>query len=102
MCYSKYETLSRISSEEHSTPQFTLSWSHYLKLMRISDPAERSFYEIEATKNHWSLRELERQFDSSLYERLALSRNKKQILELSQKGQIVEKPQDLLKDPFLL
>lgn len=102
MCYSKYETLSRISSEEHSTPQFTLSWSHYLKLMRISDPDERSFYEIEATQNHWSLRELERQFDSSLYERLALSRNKEQILQLSKKGQIIEKPQDLLKDPYIL
>lgn len=79
-----------------------MSWSHYLKLMRISDPDERSFYEIEATQNHWSLRELERQFDSSLYERLALSRNKEQILQLSKKGQIIEKPQDLLKDPYIL
>jgi len=82
--------------------QFTLSWSHYLKLMRISDPAERSFYEIEASQNRWSLRELERQFDSSLYERLALSRNKEEILQLSKKGQIIEKPQDLLKDPYIL
>ena len=102
LSYSKYETLSRISSEEHSTPQFTLSWSHYLKLMRIENLEERRFYEIEATNNNWSLRELERQFNSSLYERLALSRNKEQILELSQKGQIVEKPQDLLKDPYIL
>lgn len=102
LCYSKYETVSRISSEEHGIPQFTLSWSHYLKLIRISDPAERSFYEIEATQNHWSLRELERQFDSSLYERLALSRNKEEILQLSKKGQIIEKPQDLLKDPYIL
>ncbi|MCQ2190688.1 MAG: DUF1016 N-terminal domain-containing protein, partial [Paludibacteraceae bacterium] len=77
-------------------------WSHYLKLMRIENLEERRFYEIEATTNNWSLRELERQFDSSLYERLALSRNKEQILELSQKGQIVEKPQDLLKDPYIL
>ena len=53
-----------------------LSWSHYLKLVRIEDPNERAFYEIEAQSNHWSLRELQRQFDSSLYERLALSRIK--------------------------
>ncbi len=102
MCYSKYETTSRISSDNNNIPHFTLSWSHYLKLMRISDPAERNFYEIEAAQNHWSLRELERQFDSSLYERLSLSRDKEQVLELSKKGQIVAKPQDLLKDPYVL
>lgn len=95
LCYSKYETLSRNSV-------FTLSWSHYLKLMRISNPEERRFYEIEAIENKWSLRELERQFDSSLYERLALSRNKEEVLQLSKQGQIVEKPQDLLKDPYIL
>lgn len=103
LSYSKYETPSRILTDTKcSTPNFTLSWSHYLKLMRISNPEERRFYEIEATNNNWSLRELERQFNSSLYERLALSRNREQILELSQKGQIVEKPQDLLKDPYIL
>ncbi|MCQ2959697.1 MAG: PDDEXK nuclease domain-containing protein [Bacteroidales bacterium] len=101
-CYSKYETVSSISSDNRCVPQFNLSWSHYLKLMRITDIAERKFYEIEATQNHWSLRELERQFDSSLYERLSLSRNKEEILQLSKKGQIVEKPQDLLKDPYIL
>ena len=95
LCYSKYETLSRNSV-------FTLSWSHYLKLMRISNPEERRFYEIEAIENKWSLRELERQFDSSLYERLALSRNKEEVLQLSKQGQIIEKPQDLLKDPYIL
>lgn len=83
-------------------PKFTLSWSHYLKLMRIDNPDERRFYEIEATNNNWSLRELERQFASSLYERLALSRDKQGILELSKKGQIIEKPQDLIKDPYIL
>ncbi len=82
--------------------QFCLSWSHYLKLMRISNPEERRFYEIEATENKWSLRELERQFNSSLYERLALSRNKDEVLQLSRQGQIIEKPQDLLKDPYIL
>ena len=82
--------------------RFALSWSHYLKLMRIDDPNERAFYEIEAQSNHWSLRELQRQFDSSLYERLALSRNKKKVLELARRGQVVEKPEDAMKDPLVL
>ncbi len=82
--------------------QFTLSWSHYLKLMRIGDEKERKFYEIESAKNNWSLKELQRQFDSSLYTRLSLSKNKKQILELSTKGQVLEKPKDAIKDPYVL
>lgn len=81
---------------------FNLSWSHYLKLMRISDLNERKFYEIEAYKNNWSLRELQRQFDSALYTRLSLSKNKEEILQLSEKGQIFEKPKDLVKDPYVL
>ena len=81
---------------------FTLSWSHYLKLMRIENPDERRFYEIEATENNWSLRELQRQFDSSLYERLALSRDKAGVKALAQKGQMVEKPEDMIKDPYVL
>lgn len=81
---------------------FTLSWSHYLKLMRIENPDERRFYEIEATENNWSLRELQRQFDSSLYERLALSKDKKGVKSLAQKGQIIEKPEDVVKDPYVL
>ncbi len=83
-------------------PKFTLSWSHYLKLMRIDDPAERSFYEIEARENNWSLRELQRQFDASLYERLALSRNRKKVRELARRGQIIERPEDAVKDPYVL
>ncbi len=82
--------------------KFYLSWSHYLKLMRIEDVAERSFYEIESIQNNWSLSELNRQFDSSLYERLALSRDKEKVKELSTKGQIVERPEDLIKEPYVL
>lgn len=82
--------------------EFKLSWSHYLLLMRIDNVAERKFYEIEAYENTWSLRELQRQFDSSLYERLALSRDKKAIKKLSEKGLIIEKAQDTLKDPYVL
>lgn len=80
----------------------SLSWTHYIRLMRISDEAERKFYEIEAETNHWSVRELNRQFDAALYQRLVLSRDKEKIRELSQKGQIIEKPEDALKDPYIL
>lgn len=82
--------------------KFYLSWSHYLKLMRISNIEERHFYEIESVKNDWSLSELKRQYDSSLYERLALSKNKDEVMLLSQKGQIIEKPADAIKDPYVL
>lgn len=82
--------------------EFRLSWSHYLFLMRIEQMEERNFYEIEATENNWSLRELQRQFNSALYERLALSRNKNEVKELSERGQIIEKAQDSLKDPYVL
>lgn len=82
--------------------KFYLSWSHYLKLMRISNIEERHFYEIESVKNDWSLSELKRQYDSSLYERLALSKNKDEVILLSQKGQIIEKPADAIKDPYVL
>ena len=93
LIYSKSQTVS---------DEFKLSWSHYLKLMRIDDENERRFYEIEAFKNNWSLRELQRQYDTALYNRLALSRDKKKVLELSVKGLIVEKPKDAIKDPYIL
>ncbi|CAN5812408.1 PDDEXK nuclease domain-containing protein [soil metagenome] len=96
----------RKSAEPISTlgqqPEFKLSWSHYLKLMRIENPDERRFYEIECLANNWSLRELQRQFDSSLYERLALSRDKAQVKQLAEKGQTLQAPQDMVKDPYVL
>ena len=92
----KFEKLSRIS-----TP-FLISWSHYVFLMRIENEDERRFYEIESANNQWSLPELRRQFNSSLYERLALSRDKKKVKELSRKGQIIGKPEDTMKDPYVL
>ena len=82
--------------------KFFLSWSHYLKLMRIENIDERHFYEIEAIKNNWSLSELNRQFDVALYERLALSKDKEKILQLSKEGQLIEKPSDIIKDPYIL
>ena len=83
-------------------PKFSLSWSHYLKLMRIDDPDERRFYEIEAAENKWSLKELQRQFDSALYQRLALSKDKDKVRDLAKRGQVIEKPEDLVKDPYIL
>ena len=82
--------------------KFYLSWSHYLKLMRITNVDERHFYEIEAVKNKWSLSELKRQFDSSLYERLALSTDKDKVSRLALEGHIIEKSNDLVKDPYVL
>ncbi len=82
--------------------KFELSWSHYIFLSRIQNEDERNFYEIEAIKNGWSLRELKRQFDSALFERLALSKDNQKVKELASKGQVIEKPQDLIKDPYIL
>src|SRR5690554_1895252 len=105
LVYEKSETLSRISENaisETASRNFNLSWSHYLKLMRIDDESERKFYEIEAYKNNWSVRELQRQFDTALYTRLALSRDKDKVKELSEKGLVLEKPKDAIKDPYIL
>lgn len=82
--------------------KFFLSWSHYLQLMRITNIDERHFYEVEAAKNDWSLSELKRQYNSSLYERLALSKDEEAVARLATKGQIIEAPQDLIKDPYVL
>ena len=83
-------------------PRFTLSWSHYIVLMTIDNRDERRFYEIESRQNQWSLSELKRQFNSAIYERLALSRDKKGVKALADKGQIIGNPQDMLKDPYVL
>ncbi len=82
--------------------EFKLSWSHYLILMRMENIEERNFYEIESIQNNWSLRELKRQINSALYERLVLSRDKAKIKELAFKGQVIEKPEDVVKDPYIL
>jgi len=81
---------------------FTLGWSHYLMLMRIENPDERRFYEIEATRQQWTYRQLQRQYGSSLYERLALSRDKDAVMRLAEEGQTLEKPSDILKNPLVL
>ncbi|MBO5640839.1 MAG: DUF1016 family protein [Prevotella sp.] len=82
--------------------QFVLPWTHYLILTHVSDPDARSFYEIEAFKQQWSKRQLQRQIGSGLYERLALSRDKDEVMRLAVEGQVVEKPSDIIKDPLVL
>ena len=107
----KPQTLSAKSLEKTNTPSLTgnsfaelfpLSWSHYVLLSRIKNISEQSFYEIEAIQGNWSVRELQRQYDGSLYERLALSKNKKKVRELASKGQVVSKPEDILKSSYIL
>ena len=91
-----------VKSIDHIIRSFTLGWSQYVTLLTIDHPDERRFYEVEATANQWSVRELERQIASSLYQRLALSRDKEEIRRLATEGQIVEKPADLIKNPLVL
>lgn len=99
----KSETLSRKSLlTAHSPLPFTLSWSHYVFLIGIRDAGERRFYELESTSQGWSLRELKRQFNAGLYERLALSRDKEGVKKLASEGQIISRPEDLLKEPYVL
>ena len=91
-----------ISAQPMRKSPFTLSWSHYVELLPIKDPDERSFYEIEATNEGWSLAELRRQKATCLYERLALSRDKAGIKRLAKEGQLITKPEDLFKEPLVL
>jgi predicted nuclease of restriction endonuclease-like (RecB) superfamily len=80
----------------------TLAWSHYLVLLRVTRPEARSFYEIEAARESWSVRELERQVGALLFDRLTKNKNPEQVLELARKGHQVSVPSDVLKDPFVL
>ena len=91
ICFPKATTLSS-----------QLSWSHYLELIKIDEEPKRNFYMHETINSNWSVRELQRQRDSLLYERLILSSNKEKILEISKEGQVIKESKDLVKDPFVL
>lgn len=93
--YLKYKIAKTVFSQ-------SIGWSHYLHLMRIENEEERRFYEIEVEKNNWSVRELDRQINTSLYQRLSISKDKKGLQQLAEKGQIIEKASDLIKDPYIL
>ena len=96
--FTQFENLPAVSTGR----KFYLSWSHYLKLMRIDNIDERHFYEIESVKNDWSLTELKRQYNSSLYERIALSTDKDKVYRLALEGQKIETAKDAVKDPYVL
>lgn len=82
-------------------PSHQLSWSHYVELLKIGNDLERSFYEKQAIAERWSVPELKRQKETSLFLRLAAGKDKTAILELAAKGQIVEQPTDLLREPYV-
>lgn len=99
------ESIGKTNSSDGQTksvPEFTLSWNHYQILMRIENPEERHFYEIEAQRQNWGYKWLQRQHASSLYERIALSQDKDSVLRLAEQGQVVEKPADIIKNPISL
>lgn len=79
-----------------------LSWSHYCLLLRIESDMARRFYLIETEEEAWSVRELDRQINSMLYEKIGLSHDKKRLIEISKKGQIIESSKDIVKDPYIL
>ena len=80
----------------------SLSWSHLLELTRIDDSIKRAFYELESIKGNWSLRELKRQTQSMLYERIGLSQDKDAVLALASKGQLIDSPTNIIRDPYIL
>ena len=90
LIYPKSQTLSDL-----------LTWSHYVELLKIEDPQERSFYEKEAEAEHWGVRELKRQMKSMLFHRIALSTDKQEVMRLAKEGQIIEKPEDILREPYV-
>ncbi|MEK6819108.1 MAG: PDDEXK nuclease domain-containing protein, partial [Nanoarchaeota archaeon] len=96
-----YMRLFYLKYQKSETLSHQLSWSHYFELLKIEEDLERSFYEKQCINENWSVRELKRQIDSALFYRLALSKNKKEILTLSKKGQLIEKADDLIKDPYV-
>lgn len=78
-----------------------LSWGHYFELLKVEDDLERSFYEQQTIREKWSVRELKRQKSTALFQRLALSKDKEQVLALAKKGHIIENQTDIIKDPYI-
>ena len=91
--YIKYPKFQTVSGK--------LSWSHYAELLTVSDDLARSFYEKQTIKENWGFREMKRQIDSALFQRLALSTDKKGVLALAEKGQEIISPKDLIKNPYV-
>lgn len=92
--YLKYQIFQSVTGK--------LTWTHYAELLAVSDDNARGFYEKQAINENWSVRELKRQINSSLFERLALSKDKDGVLKLAVQGQIIAEPKDIVKDPYVL
>lgn len=92
--YTKFQNIQTLSGQ--------LTWSHYTEILKANNDLELSFYSKQCQHERWSVRELKRQMRSSLFERLALSKDKEGVLKLAKEGHIVENPEDLIKDPFVL
>ncbi len=92
--YLKYQIFQSVTGK--------LTWTHYAELLGVSDDIARGFYEKQSIIENWSVRELKRQINSSLFERLALSQDKQGILKLAEQGLIIDNPKDIVKDPYIL
>lgn len=97
-----YMRLLYVQYPKSETLSHKLSWSHYFELLKVDDDLARSFYEKQCIKENWSVREFKRQKNSMLFERIALSKDKKGVLKLAEKGQVIEKNHDLIKEPYVL
>lgn len=103
VCFSKIQTVSgQLPDQQFELPAFKLSWSHYVEILKSENELEIGFYVKQAEKENWSVRELKRQMKSMLFHRLALSKDKKGVLELAQKGHEIQRATDIIKDPFVL
>lgn len=102
--YLKFKNVNAVRSESQKgdTLRHELTWTHYRLLLKLEDENARNFYINEIISNNWSTREFERQINSLLFERLSLSKDKNKIKKLASKGQIINKPEDLIKDPYVL
>jgi predicted nuclease of restriction endonuclease-like (RecB) superfamily len=99
--YQKFQTVSGKSAKNQTPSGILLSWSHYAELLTVSDDLARSFYEKQSIIENWSFREMKRQIDAALFQRLALSKDKKGVLALADKGQIISISTDAIKDPYV-
>ena len=97
-----YMRLLYINYPKSETLSHKLSWSHYFEILKVEYPLARSFYDKQCVIENWSVRELKRQKNSMLFERLALSKDKKGVLELAEQGQIITRPEDIIKEPYIL
>jgi len=89
-------------SQIGAMPSHQLSWSHYVELLKIDDPLERSFYEKQTLIERWSVAQLIRQKKTSLFLRLAASKDREGILKLARQGQVIEKPSDIIREPYIV